>query len=69
MHRLTDRERSILINLVNKEPKAVAESLGMSLSTLEAHLSQIRAKRTDAKSFLKETDKYSKILYPKRKGE
>jgi FixJ family two-component response regulator len=69
MHRLTDREKSILINLVNKEAKDVATALGMSLSTLEAHLSQIRAKRIEAKSFLKETDKYSKILYPKRKGE
>ena len=70
MHTLTDREKTILINLVSKEPKAVAEALNISLSTLNAHLSQIRAKRDEAKNFLKETDRYSKILYPKkRKGE
>ena len=69
MHTLTNRERAILINLVGKERKAVADSLGMSLSTLEAHLSQIRRKRKEAKEFLKETDKYSKQLYTKRTGE
>jgi FixJ family two-component response regulator len=69
MHTLTDRERTILVNLISKEPKAVAEVLGISPSTLNAHLSQVRAKRIEAKKFLKETDKFSKILYPKRNGE
>jgi len=66
---LTEREKAILINLVNKEPKVVAEALGISVSTVEAHLSQIRRKRIEAKNFLEETNKYKKILYPTRKGE
>jgi FixJ family two-component response regulator len=69
MDYLTEKERTILINLVNKEPKDVASSLGISLSTVNVHMYKIRKKRLAAKKFLKETDQYKKELYPKRQGE
>ena len=69
MDYLTERERTILINLVNKEPKKVANSLGISPETVNVHLHKIRQKRLAAKKLLKETDQYKKELYPKRQGE
>jgi FixJ family two-component response regulator len=69
MDYLTERERTILINLVNKEPKKVADSLGISPETVNVHLHKIRQKRLAAKKLLKETDQYKKELYPKRQGE
>ena len=69
MDYLTEKERTILINLVNKEPKAVAEALGISPATVNVHMHHIRQKRLAAKKFLRETDQYKKELYPKRQGE
>ena len=69
MDYLTEKERLILVNLVNREPKDVATSLGISPSTLDVHLHKIRQKRHAARKFLEETNKYKNQLYPKRKGE
>lgn len=65
----TEREKAILINLGNKEAKDVATSLGMNINTLNVHLHKIRKKREEAKKFLRETDRFQKELYPRRKGE
>jgi DNA-binding NarL/FixJ family response regulator len=66
---LTPTEEKILVNLAGKEKGLVATQLGISVRTLDVHLTRIRTKRLKCKQFLKKTDQYKSILYPKRKGE
>jgi hypothetical protein len=66
---LTSTEEKILVNLIGAEKGLVATRLGISVSTLDVHLARIRKKRAKCKKFLKQTDQYKNILYPKRKGE
>jgi DNA-directed RNA polymerase specialized sigma24 family protein len=69
MCELTPTEEKILVNLIGAEKGLVATRLGISVSTLDVHLSRIRRKRAKCKKFLKQTDQYKTVLYPKRKGE
>jgi len=69
MCELTPTEEKILVNLSNKEKGLVATQLGISVATLDVHLTRIRKKREKCKQFLRKTDQYKKELYPKRKGE
>jgi len=66
---LTVIEHTILVNLRKKEKGLVASQLGITVSTLDVHLSRVKRKREKCKEFLKVTDQCKKELYPKRKGE
>jgi len=69
MCELTPVEEAILVNLTNKTKGVVANQLGITVTTLEVHLTRIRRKRAKCKEFLRKTDQYKKEIYPKRKGE
>lgn len=69
MCKLSKQEETILVNLRNTKPDALAKKLGIERSTLDTYLSRVRAKRLECKAFLKKTDQYKRELYPRRKGE
>lgn len=69
MCKLTSKEETILVNLQSKTKGVIASNLNMSVKTLDVHLSHVRRKRAECKTFLKKTDPYKNELYPKRKGE
>ncbi len=62
-------EKTVLTNLINKNPKKVAEVLGINIRTVATYVRRVKAKREVARNFMRETNRYSHILYPKRKGE
>jgi len=66
---LTPIEHNILVNLSNKTKPIVASQLGISVDTLNVHLSRLRKKRAKCKDFLRKTDPFKRELYPKRRGE
>jgi len=69
MCQLTTREKTILINLGEREKGLIASKLGVQTDTIDVHLSRIRRKRERAKKFIAETERFKSVLYPKRKGE
>ena len=69
MCELTSIEETILVNLQNKEKRVLAQTLDISPVTIDVHLSRIRKKRALCKTFLKKTDPYKNVIYPKRTGE
>jgi len=69
MCKLTWKEKTILTNLGLKEKGLLASTLGIQTETIDVHLTRIRRKRETCLKFLKDTDQYKKVLYPKRKGE
>jgi len=69
MCELTKKEETILVNLKGREKGLVASALGIQPQTVDTHLARIRKKRAKAQEFLKKTERYYSVLYPKRKGE
>jgi len=69
MCKLSPKEKNILSNMRLKEKGLVASQLGIQPETVDVHLTRIRRKREQAKVFLRETEPYKSILYPRRKGE
>jgi len=69
MCELTRTELTILLNLQKKEKGLIASALGIQTSTVDTHLARVRRKREKAQKFLRDTDRFKKELYPRRKGE
>lgn len=69
MCKLTPIEEAILRNLLEKEKGAVAAQLGIRMGTIDVHLTRLRRKRGVCKKFLAQTGHYTRVLYPRRRGE
>lgn len=69
MLKLTPTEEMVLDNLLNSTPQVVARKVGIDIKTVNTYKSRVRKKRAEAKSFLRKTNCYKRILYRKRRGE